>query len=1054
MRCSFVLLFSLLISVVGLSQTYHFDNYTVEDGLSQSTVYCIVQDNNGYLWLGNRSGISRFDGAEFINYTTKDGTAGNGVRCIYEDNFGTIWFGHVGGGLTIMRDEKFMEVKFDSASISSDITSITSDDSGRVWLSTAANGLFRITNPSKLPGEKIEAEHFIGKHGMSDRVFEIFKAANNDIYFITDVGIKRYIASSGEFETYAPENLSNFFQFTTIYIDKKGDAWYGTYNGGLYQQDAGSGEISIYDIRDGLANNWVSTISEDKEGRIWVGTWGGGISVIDDGSLLTFNQKNGLPDLKIFDITTDREGNVLIGSNETGLFVFKGEQFVAYTEENGVSSDQVWAVEQDKSGNIWLGTNNGITIMKGKDDHLEFKYLNEDNPRFISNDVRFIKKDLQGNMWVGTLGGVIKIDPALVNGPYEYSGRLNSNIKFQIVTAMDIDKYNNLWIGTLEGLIYYEINHGRMNHLTTYNGLAANEISEIHCDPDGAVWVGCKGKGLTLIRDTNFITIDLGGDITPNSITTDRQGNTWIGTDGQGLMISKDGKAITGTFTVEDGLVADLINVVKVDNENNIWIGTNKGLNKFDRKGSRFLTYTESDGFTGIETKSHAALLDKKKRLWFGTVNGAIRYDPSKDRKEQFLPIVQVTRLKVNLNDTRIEEKAEFTYKEKSFYFDFKGIYLTNPGSVRYKYILEGIDEKWSEPTTLTFANYPALPHGNYTFKVMASNNTGEWTPEDQIATYSFTITPPFWKTWWFYIICVIFIGSWIAFLIKKREENLQIEKKILEEKVEKRTAEVVEKNKELASKNKDITDSIRYAERIQRAILPPDTLIRTALPDSFVFYRPKDIVSGDFYWVETAEDLVLFSAIDCTGHGVPGAFMSIVGHNLLDKIVKEENIHKPSEILDHLNTSVSDTLRQTSETDTVKDGMDMALIALNYKELKMEYSGAHNAMYLIRDGELIETKADRFAIGSFIRGEKRKFTNHVFDLKKGDLIYVFSDGFPDQFGGKDGKKYKYKPFKEFLLSIIDKSMKEQHQMLEEEFINWLGSHSQIDDVIIIGVRV
>ena len=1047
MRCNFLFLLTVILASALSSQTYNFDNYTVKNGLSQSTVYSMVQDREGYLWIGNKSGISRFDGIGFENYSTKDGIAGNGVRSIFIDSSGVIWFGHIGGGLTIRRNDRFEVVILDSNILTSEVSGIAQDNRGRIWITSTENGVFRINNPVQIGKEAIDYDHFSAKTGLSDRVFEITVTNSGLIYFITDVGIKKFSESDEKFELHAPENLSKFFAITTVYVDAKDNTWYGTYNGGLYREDAKSHAIKIFDVRDGLAFNWISTINEDEKGRIWIGTWGGGITMIEGDRLLTFNDKNGLPDLKIFEIINDREGNVLIGTNETGLFIYKGDRFVAFSEKNGLSSNQVWAIEEDRFGKIWLGTSVGITILEKIDGAYEYSYINEESNNFISDDIRFIKKDENGDMWIGTNGGVIKANPSKPQGPYEYSGRINSNIRFQLVTAMDIDKFNNLWIGTLEGLIYYEIDTKAMSYLTKMNGLADNEISEVYCDSKGDVWVGCKGKGLTLIRDTNFINIDLGGEITPNSIREDKNGNIWIGTDGQGLFISKNAETITESFTVEDGLLANLINLIEVDDENNIWIGTNKGLNKFDRQTNEITSYDESDGFTGIETRAHASLADKEGKMWFGTVNGVMRYDRKRDDNKSLKPLVQVNRLRVNLEEREINQNEKFTYKEKSFYFDFKGIYLTNPTSVKYRYKLEGIDEKWSESSKLTFANYPVLPDGNYTFMVMASNNSGKWTVDEEIARYSFIITPPFWKTWWFYVFCVVFIGSWIVFLIKKREENLLIEKRLLEAKVAERTAE-------LAAKNKDITDSIRYAERIQRAILPPDELIKSALPDSFVFYRPKDIVSGDFYWINPGEDKVLFSAIDCTGHGVPGAFMSIVGHNLLDKIVKEEKYRTPSEILDRLNNSVSTTLRQTSESDAVKDGMDMALLGLDFKNNKLEYAGANNGVYIIRNGELIETKGNRFAIGSFIRGEKRKFDNHTFDLQKGDLIYVFSDGYPDQFGGESGKKYKYKPFKEFLLSIHEKSMSEQHKLLEQDFINWLGDYSQIDDVLVIGVRV
>jgi serine phosphatase RsbU (regulator of sigma subunit) len=275
-----------------------------------------------------------------------------------------------------------------------------------------------------------------------------------------------------------------------------------------------------------------------------------------------------------------------------------------------------------------------------------------------------------------------------------------------------------------------------------------------------------------------------------------------------------------------------------------------------------------------------------------------------------------------------------------------------------------------------------------------------------------------------------------------------------LEEKVEVRTAEIAEQKKLIEEKNKDITASIRYAKRIQDAILPPDEFVRTYLPKTFVLFKPKDIVSGDFYWLSDKKDKILFAAVDCTGHGVPGAFMSIVGHNLLDQIVSEHGITKPSEILDALNKSVSDTLRQSYTDDIVKDGMDIALCCFDRNTQTFEYAGAFNPLWLIRNGELIETKADKFPIGNLTIGEQKKYTNHVIPLVKGDTLYIFSDGFADQFGGPNGKKLKYSVFKSMLLKIQHLSMEDQGVYLSNEIEEWRGELEQVDDILVIGTRL
>jgi serine phosphatase RsbU (regulator of sigma subunit) len=262
------------------------------------------------------------------------------------------------------------------------------------------------------------------------------------------------------------------------------------------------------------------------------------------------------------------------------------------------------------------------------------------------------------------------------------------------------------------------------------------------------------------------------------------------------------------------------------------------------------------------------------------------------------------------------------------------------------------------------------------------------------------------------------------------------------------------EKNIIIEEKNKDITDSIHYAKRIQEAILPSDDVIKQVLPNSFIFYKPKDIVSGDFYWMERFGKQTIVAAVDCTGHGVPGAFMSIVGANLLNEAVNEHAITQPAAILNSIRKNLIKKLRKKNDDSSIKDGMDAALIAINEEEMTLEFAGAYNPLWLIRNNELIEYKADKTPIGINLYEEDKPFTNNKVDLKKGDLLYIFTDGYADQFGGLHGKKYKYKNLKELCLKIATQPLNKQSEILEKEFADWKGELEQVDDVLIIGVKL
>jgi len=278
------------------------------------------------------------------------------------------------------------------------------------------------------------------------------------------------------------------------------------------------------------------------------------------------------------------------------------------------------------------------------------------------------------------------------------------------------------------------------------------------------------------------------------------------------------------------------------------------------------------------------------------------------------------------------------------------------------------------------------------------------------------------------------------------KKQKLVIEEQKLE--VEKQKEEVEIAHSELEEKNKEITDSINYAKRIQNAILPPAKVVKEYLKESFILYKPKDIVAGDFYWLEQKDGKVLFAAADCTGHGVPGAMVSVVCNNALNRSVREHGLTDPGKILDKTREIVVAEFEKSDEE--VQDGMDIALCSLEGN--KLHYAGAHNPLWIIRSGEIIETKANKQPIGKF--DNPLPYTTHTFDLQKGDAIYIFSDGYVDQFGGQKGKKFKTRAYRKLLLSIQDRHMEDQKIIIDDSFETWKGNLEQIDDVCVIGVRI
>ena len=295
--------------------------------------------------------------------------------------------------------------------------------------------------------------------------------------------------------------------------------------------------------------------------------------------------------------------------------------------------------------------------------------------------------------------------------------------------------------------------------------------------------------------------------------------------------------------------------------------------------------------------------------------------------------------------------------------------------------------------------------------------------------------------------------------LIKMRDELGQRER-VLERKVSERTEELVRQKDEVEKQSKKIVelynnlnDSIRYAKRLQDSILPPETRVQALLPESFIFFRPRDIVSGDFYWFEQVEGKVIFAAVDCTGHGVPGAFMSLIGHNALNQVVKEQQNVRPSVILKKLNDISFSALHKYRDNSLVRDGMDMALCTLDIERNLLSFAGANCPLYIVRGEELLQFKPDKMPIGGFELNDTA-FTDYHIEVQKGDMVYIFSDGFPDQFGGEKGKKFMYGKFRELLQSISKLSVYDQKNALQEALLSWKGQREQVDDILVIGTRI
>jgi serine phosphatase RsbU (regulator of sigma subunit) len=409
----------------------------------------------------------------------------------------------------------------------------------------------------------------------------------------------------------------------------------------------------------------------------------------------------------------------------------------------------------------------------------------------------------------------------------------------------------------------------------------------------------------------------------------------------------------------------------------------------------------------------------------------------------------------ISKNDKQIFKNGKYTIA-----FEYSALCLKNSEEVYFKYMLEGRDNKWCEPTKSRVVEFSNLTEGEYTFKVIAYNGDGFSAKE--ITTFTFIIDKPIWKNAWFWLIVLVLLILLVLFIVRVRTASLIKAKMRLEKTVEEKTSElrhekelVEAKNSIIEAQNKDITSSITYAKRIQEAILPDKNLDENIKNKILVYYKPKDIVSGDFYWFAEKNNRFLLAAFDCTGHGVPGAFMSMIGTTLLNKIVFDNNENDPSKILLEMDKEISKSLRQ--ENSEVNDGMEAGLCSIDLNAKEVLYSGAKRALFhfkkTIAGYSLEEYKADKFPIGGFADVKNKQFTTHQITGTSGDMIYMFSDGIIDQFNDQR-KRISTKGLRELLSTIVHLDVNEQWDYIDAFLLDWKGATKQTDDILLLGIRL
>jgi serine phosphatase RsbU (regulator of sigma subunit)/ligand-binding sensor domain-containing protein len=1034
----------VFIGIKTYGQSYQFSKFGTEDGLPQEYIYTINQDNNGFIWIGTGDGISKFDGVDFQNFTTADGLAENFVSCSAQRQKNIIWLGHIKGGISRIINGKIETIIIDSL-VGSKITDIVVDQNNYVWASSQNGFLIKIS--PKLVVKKFKL--FKGDKNIQT----IAARVESNLIIGTDAGLYTFKLNN-KLEPSEYQEIKNFENKTIKCITRsnwlENNFWIGTQNSGLYQvKFSGNTKPQSRHYDDEILNaSGIENIEEDDEKNLWVSTFNGLHKLIYDPELnginktIYFGENKGIGQF-VKSTLIDREGNAWIGMYGEGLAMLKDEIFTFYnnSDDESIPNDTRCILFRDSTK--WYGLSKGLLRVNKDGEKKYYSALNGFKDVAVSSilgrdDELFIATDGEGLFR-------FNIKTEKFKKEYLITSFLANNIHNMVAHV------NYLWIATDAGLIKRNLTTNKSELFNTLSGLRHNSIFDVAILKNGDVVLGSHSNELTFIDKNGKISYQMISDIDQLmdvvSIEIDNKNNLWLATLGNGIFKQEADSFIQ--ISSDQGLKSNYCYSLVSDNKNGVWVGHRGALSRIS-KGSLVVEIFDLKKGISVDFNQGATFTDSEKNIWFGTNKKTIKFNPSKFLKNTSPPVVNIKSIFISDNLIPIEKNIELPYDLYKFKIEFIGISFKQPDGVKYQTYLKGYDLAWSESSYSNVVNIPRIGDGTYTFYVRACNNDG-FCSEDTMA-FTIIIAKPIWKKWWFFLSLFIFLSCLVYFLIKMRERKQKEIQKNLEIKLDKRTIEVVKKSEELEDKNKSITDSINYALRIQKSILPSKQLMKDYFPESFIFYQPRDIVSGDFYWYKKIGDKFIVVCADCTGHGVPGAFMSMITSTLFKEIAHQFKITEPSEFLYKLDDLLKKTLKQ-SEKGKIHDGLDMSICIFDLKTNEMSFSGAYRPVILYRKNELELIKTTSFSIGGadFI---DKEFKTTTIQLTPGDLVYLFTDGFPDQFGGVKGKKLYLKGFKSLIENSADKNMDEQHLIFKQFLKDWKGEHKQVDDILVMGIKI
>ncbi len=905
----------------------------------------------------------------------------------------------------------------------------------------------------------------------------------DDVFFCSNEKIFKY--SNHKIKTYLPEKkgFHTFFKLNNHLFVREFEVGFKVFENNQLRFVLGS-EI--------FSNLKVYSILQKKESSFIVASRNGGLfNLLYDNehpSHSVFSKIDSEIDKWLFDNELYcgqkiDNNHYAFGSLKNGIILVdnKYKCVSKINTSNGLQDDAVKHITKDANGNLWLCLNNGISYFENntpitfwkKQDGVNgtvecaIKFKNE---LFISTDKGLKKYDEKLNLFVNTTinspcyllsksGNELYITSE--EGTFSYNGKSFKLLDEEVSYSCAFNnETKQLCIGTDNGLLLID---DKLNVVKRFDNLGA--IRSIAFDKNNNIGLGTSKNGIYIIKKNYSITNITEKDGLPSLSETNifqLKGEFIFCTD-NGFYNYYSNKAIKSPI-LNIGKSFSVVNAFNFKNE--IWFQSNRGdeiKEKIDEinvisivNGKCNLTQSP---LNRIQNSSIKHFLFDTNYVYISSNQGLYRYELNKYRvPEKFNVVLSRIRFKSdsvnfleNFTSNITSNSIEIDYSKNEFIVFPTATSFYETDKMQFSYYLEGKETTFKNWNVVSKIEYNNLFENDYKLHIKAKDIFGNITPE---LVFEFTINPPWYRTFLAYILYGLALITIVLIIIKLYTFRLIQRNVVLEETINLRTKTIVDQKHELEHKNKEIVDSINYAQRIQKSLLASDQLLKKNLKNYFVFFQPKDIVSGDFYWgAEFSDNRFALVTADSTGHGVPGAIMSMLNISCLNEAIEAQKLNQPKDILNFTRTKVIKYLSNDGSETGGKDGMDCSLICFDLENKKITYSAANNPIWIVRNGQLIELKPDKMPIGKHDR-DSESFNQHEFELHINDVVYALTDGMPDQFGGPKGKKFMYKQLKELLVSISNLPMNQQKQKLFSCFVDWKIDLEQVDDVLIIGVRV